>query len=77
MHWKPEKPGTYNIYAMAVGSVGHTGDHYTISEPFEFELSEEQLAQFASPNAAPTLRLVTLALILKTRQLPVHIWTKA
>ena len=27
MEWKPEQAGTYNIYAMAVGSVGHTGDH--------------------------------------------------
>ena len=50
MDWKPEQAGTYNIYAMAVGSVGQTGDHYTISEPFVFELSEDQLAQFAKPQ---------------------------
>ncbi|MEL0098589.1 MAG: hypothetical protein VW907_03435, partial [Opitutae bacterium] len=59
MDWKPEQAGTYNIYAMAVGSVGQTGDHYTISEPFEFVLSEEQLAQFASPNSGPNVRLVS------------------
>ena len=59
MKWKPERAGTYQIYAMAVGSVGHTGDHFTMSEPFEFELSEEQLALFASPNSGPTMRLVS------------------
>ena len=59
MDWKPDQAGTYNIYAMAVGSVGQTGDHYTISEPFVFELSEDQLAQFSSPNAGPTIRLVS------------------
>ena len=59
MDWKPEKAGTYYIYAMAVGSVGHTGDHYTMSEPFEFVLSEEQLAQFVGPNSGPSIRLVS------------------
>ena len=60
-----------------VGSVGHTGDHYTISEPFEFELSEEQLPSLLAPTPHLLFVWYTLALILKTRQLPVHIWTKA
>ena len=48
MNWKPDRAGTYTIHAMAVGSVGHFGDHYTMSEPFIFDLTEEQLAQFST-----------------------------
>ena len=58
MNWKPDRAGTYTIHAMAVGSVG-LGDHYTMSEPFIFDLTEEQLAQFSTRNAGPSVQLIS------------------
>ncbi|MFL2927325.1 MAG: TolB family protein [Opitutales bacterium] len=57
--WKPEKAGVYTLYAMAVGSVGDNGDHYTISSPLVFEVTEFHLSSFNSDNVAPMITLVS------------------
>ena len=46
------------FYAMAVGGVGDFGDHYVISDPLSFEVTEDDIATFNPFNAPPLIELI-------------------
>ena len=58
-YWKPETAGIYTFYAMAVGDTFDDGDNYKISEPFQFEVTEDHIKAFADENTPPTISLIT------------------
>ena len=55
-NWTPTQPGIYSFYAMAVGGVVGTGDHYTISEPFSLRLPRKTSMGFRIKMFRPRLR---------------------
>ena len=59
LSWKPTKAGIYSFYAMAVGNVVSTGDHYVIGDPIIFEVTEQHIASFNSENVPPEISLIS------------------
>ena len=57
-NWTPTQPGVYSFYAMAVGGVFRMGDHYTMSDPFFFEITQENIDGFSDQNVPPTIALI-------------------